>query len=77
MLQEFLESCPVVKKGITASPALVSISPKSTPPLPFWVGCKTVDMTIELSDGTVTIIQMSAEYARVVAKAMLKRCDQV
>lgn len=56
--------------------ATLSVPVKTTKTLPFWHGQKTVDIRLELSDGTVDVIQMSVGFARAFAKAILMKCDK-
>lgn len=42
---------------------------------PFWKGLPTIDIKFELSDGTEKIVQLSVEFAKVLAKNILKRCE--
>ena len=41
---------------------------------PFWKGLPTIDIRFEMSDGTTKVMQMSKDYAKCFAQALLKRC---
>jgi hypothetical protein len=50
------------------------IAPTAT--LPFWQGSSVVNLRFDMSDGSVKIMQMSKEYARSVALALLNYCKE-
>lgn len=52
-----------------------SVQPASGPALPPWTGQKIVEIRLELSDGTVDIIQLSTDFARVFAKELIAYCN--
>ena len=56
--------------------AQIAVLPKASKTQPFWDGCKTVDLRIDLVDGTAVVIQMSTNYAKAFAKALLHHCEK-
>lgn len=67
LAQSATEPLPVTGLGLT-------IPQRVSRPLPFWQGQKTVDLRLDLSDGTADVIQMSIPFARAFAKALLLKC---
>ena len=43
---------------------------------PFWQGSSVINIKFEMSDGTEKIMQMSRDYAKCFAKALLKSCGE-
>lgn len=43
---------------------------------PFWQGSSVINIKLYLTDDTEKVIQFSTDYAKVFARAILKRCGE-